>query len=225
MTQAPRRTATARAGAADPAARRGASARRPAAVAANRIRIIGGAWKRTPLAVPDVAGLRPTPDRVRETLFNWLGHDLHGLACLDLFAGTGALGLEAASRGAAEVWLVEPERRARLAIEDALGRLDARQVRLLPLQAVSAIARARTGGRVFDVVFLDPPFGQGWLERILPMLPPLLAAGARIYVESDAPMTPGEVERLLGPGFRIARAERAGQVHYHLILRSTPEDE
>ena len=195
---------------------------RPAAAAArhapHRVRIIGGAWKRTPLSVVDAPGLRPTPDRVRETLFNWLGRDVDGARCLDLFAGTGALGLEAASRGASEVWLVETDRRARQAIEDTLRRLDARQVRLLAEPAAMALGRARRDGLLFDLVFLDPPFGQGWLERVLPELVPVLAPEARIYVESDTELDDA-VLGLLGPGFRVARRERAGQVFYHLVLR------
>ena len=192
--------------------------------APHRVRIIGGTWKRTPLTVPDVPGLRPTPDRVRETLFNWLGRDLAGLRCLDLFAGTGALGLEAASRGAAEVWLVEPDRRARAAIEDALRRLGAAQVRLFSDQASAALARARQQAARFDLVFLDPPFGQGWLERVLPELLPVLADRARVYVESETALADADVSRLLGAGFRMARQDRAGQVFYHLILRSPEQD-
>lgn len=185
----------------------------------HKVRIIGGIWKRTPLTVVDAQGLRPTPDRVRETLFNWLGPAVEGARCLDLFAGTGALGMEAASRGAAAVWLVETDRRAREAIADALRRLDAKQVRLLSDPAMEALGRARREGVVFDLVFLDPPFGQGWLARVLPALAPLLAPQARLYVESDQALDDGTLA-LLGPGFRAARAARAGQVFYHLIHRT-----
>ena len=187
------------------------------AAGAHRVRIIGGAWKRTPLVVPDVPGLRPTPDRVRETLFNWLGQDLSGLACLDAFAGTGALGLEAASRGAAPVWLVEPEQRAQAAIAAAVARLHADQVRLVRGDALHAIERAREEGRRFDVVFLDPPFGQGWLARVVPALPPVLAPGARLYVEAEAPLGADDLARWLGPGAEVLRSARAGQVFYHLL--------
>lgn len=192
--------------------------------APHRVRIVGGAWKRTPLQVPEVEGLRPTPDRVRETLFNWLGGDLSGASCLDLFAGTGALGLEAASRGAAAVWLVEKDRRAQAAIRATLARLGAAQVSLLPGDALAALDRARSEGRRFDLVLLDPPFGAGWLERVLPLLPPVLADDAAIYVESGEALTEDALGRLLGPGFRIARSGRAGQVFYHLVLRSTPQE-
>lgn len=192
--------------------------------APHRVRIVGGAWKRTPLQVPDVEGLRPTPDRVRETLFNWLGREISGASCLDLFAGTGALGLEAASRGAATVWLVEKDRRAQAAIRAALERLGAAQVSLVPGDALAALERARREGRRFDLVLLDPPFGAGWLERVLPLLPPVLSERAAIYVESGEALAEEAVGRLLGPGFRIDRAGRAGQVFYHLVLRSTPQE-
>ena len=202
---------------------RGAPAASGPRGAAHRVRIVGGRWKRTPLDVPDVQGLRPTPDRVRETLFNWLGQDLDGLDCLDLFAGTGALGLEAASRGAARVLLVESDRRAANAIASALERLDAREVTLLRGDALSAIANARQAGRRFDLVFLDPPFGGGWLERILPLLAPVLAPGARVYVESDAALPAAAPDELLGPGWQVVRADRAGQVFYHLLRKTNSE--
>jgi 16S rRNA (guanine(966)-N(2))-methyltransferase RsmD len=193
--------------------------------ARQRVRIVGGRWKRTPLAVPDVPGLRPTPDRVRETLFNWLGQDLAGLRCLDLFAGTGALGLEAASRGAAEVRLVESDRRARAALREAIERLGAVQVTLAGNDALAELAEARAQGRRFDLVFLDPPFHHQWLQRVLPLLPPLLAQPAAIYVEAEAALSPDEVRAALGPGWEIARADRAGQVFYHLLRCIRQPDE
>ncbi len=191
---------------------------------AHRVRIVGGAWKRTPLPVPDLPGLRPTPDRVRETLFNWLGQDLSRRVCLDLFAGTGALGFEAASRGAASVWLVENDRRAHAGLRATIDRLGARQVRLLPVDAFAALERARREGLRFDLVFVDPPFGTGLLERALPLLPPVLAPGAAVYVESGAPLDEQALGAALGEGFRIARAGRAGQVFYHLALGPTSEE-
>ena len=189
-----------------------------AAGRAHTVRIVGGRWKRTPLPVPQLEGLRPTPDRVRETLFNWLGQELRGRTCLDLFAGTGALGLEAASPGAARVWLVESDRRSARAIAAVLERLDANGVvRLVAGDALAALAKARESGTRFDVVFLDPPFGRGWLPKVLPALTGLLARGARVYVESDAALAQADVDRLLGPGWEILRADRAGQVFYHLL--------
>ena len=185
--------------------------------ASNRVRIIGGQWKRTPIEVVDAPGLRPTPDRVRETLFNWLGQGLDGRACLDLFAGSGALGLEAASRGASRVTLVErrsePCRRIRLLRE----RLDARSVELLEMDAQRALAQFTREARRFDLVFLDPPFGERWLERLWPLLPAVLAPAACVYVEAEATLTDPPA------GFSIDRSARAGQVHYHLLSWSGHE--
>jgi len=189
-----------------------ATARPAARGAPHRVRIVGGTWKRTPLVVPDVPGLRPTPDRVRETLFNWLGQSLDGKSCLDPFAGSGALGLEAASRGARRVVMVERDRTALAAIRAAIERLQATQVELVAGDAFDAIAHLARAGERFDLVLLDPPFGEGLAERVLPLLPALLAPGARVYVETgtrfDAPA-----------GWRVERAERAGNVHYHLLRR------
>ncbi len=193
------------------AGRPASAAARPAARGApHRVRIVGGAWKRTPLVVPDVPGLRPTPDRVRETLFNWLGQSLEGRACLDPFAGSGALGLEAASRGARRVVMVERDRTALAAIRAAVERLRATQVELVAGDAFDAIARLARAGERFDLVLLDPPFGQGLAERVLPLLPALLAPGARVYVETGTRFDPPA-------GWRVERAQRAGNVHYHLV--------
>lgn len=179
----------------------------------HRLRIVGGQWKRTPIQVPDVAGLRPTPDRVRETLFNWLGQRLDGLHCLDLFAGTGALGFEAASRGAARVVFVERDRRARAAIAATIERLGARQLELVAGDAFEALHRFAQSGRRFDVVFVDPPFGETLHARALDALPPVLAHPALVYVEAG--------DRLdVPPGWRVEREGRAGQVRYHLLSRA-----
>lgn len=175
------------------------------------VRIIGGQWKRSKLRVADAAGLRPTPDRVRETLFNWLGQELSGWRCLDAFAGSGALGFEAASRGAAEVVLLERDRRLAAALTEAKMRLKAEQLRI---EAVDALAwMARSAPDAFELVFLDPPFDA-------PLLAPALAAAARIvvpqgyvYVESGEPIpTP--------PGLTAYRSGRAGAVHYALLQRA-----
>jgi 16S rRNA (guanine966-N2)-methyltransferase len=183
----------------------------------HRVRIIGGQWKRTPLDVVDAPGLRPTPDRVRETLFNWLGQQLDGLICLDLFAGSGALGLEAASRGAREVTLVERRSEPCRLIERLCLRLEARSVKVLEMDAQRALVQFVREGRRFDLVFLDPPFGERWIERLWPSLTRVLAPAARVYVEAEAALS--------GPpaGFAIERSARAGQVHYHLLSWLGPE--
>lgn len=192
------------------------SKRGPTAIPPQRVRIIGGVWKRTPIEVAQAPGLRPTPDRVRETLFNWLGQDLSGLDCLDLFAGTGALGFEAASRGARSVAMVELSRTPRQMIETLAARLQARTISVIESDARRALARFAQAGRRFDLVFLDPPFGQGWLERVLPELPVVLAPGARVYLESETAWSSG------AGAFELERSGRAGQVHYHL-LRYVPD--
>jgi 16S rRNA (guanine(966)-N(2))-methyltransferase RsmD len=181
--------------------------------APHRVRIVGGDWKRTPLKVPDVAGLRPTPDRVRETLFNWLGQSLAGLRCLDAFAGTGALGLEAASRGAARVVLVERDKLALAGLRELLARLDTGgRVELVAADVFAEGERRARAGERFDLLFLDPPFGAGLAGPALARLAPLLAPGGRVYVESEAALAPP-------PGFEPLRSGRAGQVHYHLFIR------
>ncbi|MCO5106936.1 MAG: 16S rRNA (guanine(966)-N(2))-methyltransferase RsmD [Burkholderiaceae bacterium] len=162
--------------------------------------------------MPGVPGLRPTPDRVRETLFNWLGQSLEGRACLDPFAGSGALGLEAASRGARRVVMVERDRDAVAAIRAAVARLDAAAVELVAGDAFDALRRLARAGERFDLVLLDPPFGQGLVEQALPLVAPLLAPGAQVYVETGASFAPP-------PGWRLVRSGRAGNVHYHLVGR------
>ena len=194
-----------------PAARlaRPAAGRGRAAVTGT-VRIIGGAWRKSIIAFPAAEGLRPTPDRVRETVFNWLGQDLDGLACLDLFAGSGAFGIEAASRSAARVVLVEKSREAASALRanaerlGAAGRVEVRQADALQFAALCA--------ERFDVVFVDPPYGQGWLARLAPLLGKLAAPRARLYIEAEAPVVALEQ-------WRATRSGKAGQVHYQLLER------
>jgi 16S rRNA (guanine966-N2)-methyltransferase len=174
---------------------------------AGALRIVGGKYRSRLLRVPARPGLRPTPDRVRETLFNWLGQDLTGLACLDLFAGSGALGFEAASRGAARVALVEKDRVALAELERSRRALGAAEVDIVAADAEAYLARARDA---FDVVFLDPPFRQNVLPAILAQLPPRLQPGARVYVESDVPVDAP------APWVELRRS-RAGQVSYQLL--------
>jgi 16S rRNA (guanine966-N2)-methyltransferase len=178
-----------------------------AARKANTLRIIAGAWRSRQLTFPAEAGLRPTPDRVRETLFNWLGQDMTGRRCLDLFAGSGALGFEALSRDALEVVFVERSARIRHAIAANAERLDAARIRLV---AGDALEFAATTPERFDVVFVDPPYGSGLVEAVLPLLPRLLAADAFVYVESDRAFSASQ-------SWRRVKEDRAGAVHYCLI--------
>lgn len=151
-------------------------------------------------------GLRPTPDRVRETLFNWLGQRLERLVCLDLFAGTGALGFEAASRGAARVVMVEHDRVAFRSLTEAKSVLGAAKVELVLGDAFAYLGKTRER---FDVVFVDPPFRQNAAARALERLPGRLAPAGRVYVESDEPVA--------HPAWRELRSSRAGQVSYQLL--------
>lgn len=189
---------------------------------ARQVRIIGGAWKRTPLAVLDSEGLRPTPDRVRETLFNWLSHFLDGnwstVRCLDLFAGTGALGFEAASRGAQEVTMIEHNTPAARQLEASKTKLNANQVRVLRSDAVTWLSKAGTDSVRFDLIFLDPPYQQGWLEKVLPQCQGLLAEHGLLYLESEFVLQEGNLPPWLN-GWQLLRADKAGIVFYHLLKR------
>jgi 16S rRNA (guanine966-N2)-methyltransferase len=177
--------------------------------AANRVRIIGGQYRRRLLDFPGSAGLRPTPDRVRETLFNWLGQDLPGWTCLDLFAGSGALGFEAASRGAARVVMIERERAALDALEKNRAVLGASQVDILRADALAWLKNSR---ETFDLVFIDPPFDSGLAGPVLAELGGYLKTGGQAYVEQgEAVIAP--------PGFIIHRSGRAGRSHFALLIK------
>jgi len=176
---------------------------------ANRVRIIGGAYRRRLLDFPSADGLRPTPDRVRETLFNWLGQDLQGWVCLDLFAGSGALGFEAASRGVARVVMVERERPACDALLRNRHLLGAAAVDVQRGDALGWLARNR---ETFDLIFVDPPFTSGLAATALAQLAPHLRAGGRVYVEQRGPVE-------APPGFIIHRSGRAGQSHFALLIK------
>lgn len=178
------------------------------------VRLIGGRYKRSKLPVLDAPGLRPTPDRVRETLFNWLGQALDGWRVLDAFAGSGALGFEASSRGAAEVLLLERDARLAANLRAVQARLQAETVRV---EATDAIAwMRRHGGARFDLVLLDPPFDAGLVEPALAAAAPLLAAGGLIYLEAGR--APGD-ELLARHALVVRRQLRAGQVHALLLQR------
>ena len=188
-----------------------------------QLRIIGGQWRSRRLSFPDVPGLRPTPDRVRETLFNWLGQDLTGKRCLDLFAGSGALGLEAASRGARSVQMLDADAAVVRALRASVEVLRADQVRVERADALDFLRRPPQGQeQCVDVVFLDPPYALKLTDRVLALLPPWLASGARVYLETDVPYLP-EVSDLTAPqashppSWRVLRAGRAGQVCHHLL--------
>lgn len=188
----------------------------------HQVRIIGGTWKRTPLAVLDANGLRPTPDRVRETVFNWLGYFFSArwdnVACLDLFAGTGAFGFEAASRGAAAVTLVESSIPAVKQMETIRQKLKAEMITLLQGDALASAQRLVQRGGKFNVIFLDPPYHQDWLPKMLPVIVPLLADEGLVYLEAEEALDPEQLPPWLS-GWQLVRADRAGAVHFHLLNR------
>lgn len=173
----------------------------------NRVRIIGGTYRGRVIRFPPVPGLRPTPDRVRETLFNWLGQDLDGARCLDLYAGTGALSLEACSRGASVCVAVDRHR----ALTDALSRAAAAfGASALEVHCAEARAFLAREDRRFDVIFLDPPFAEDPWAWLLGGCLPRLAPAGLVYAEAARELDPP-------PGLVLQRHARAGQVHYHLL--------
>lgn len=178
----------------------------------HNIRIVGGDYRRTPIPVVNAEGLRPTPDRVRETLFNWVHHfwggDFSDKRVLDLFAGTGALGFEAASRGAAHVQMVESNPAALAALRALRNKLGARQVRVHAGDA--SMVLERIGDARFDLVLVDPPFGRNWLDLLWSKLPQALATDGLLYIESEAAIVPP-------PQFETLRISKAGHVHFQLL--------
>jgi 16S rRNA (guanine966-N2)-methyltransferase len=197
-----------------PSSHRGAAKPRAAAPAriAHEVRIIGGQWKRSKLPVADKPGLRPTPDRVRETLFNWLGQDLGGWRCVDAFAGTGALGFEAASRGAAQVLLVEQDPQLVAQLRAVQLRLQAAAVRVERGNGLTALQRLAPGAT--DLVFLDPPFDAGLYDKALAAALPALASDGLVYLEAP---TAWSAEALAPLGLALERHLKAGAVHAHLL--------
>jgi len=174
------------------------------------LRIVGGKFRSRRLRVAARPGLRPTPDRVRETLFNWLGQQLDGLDCLDLFAGSGALGFESASRGAARVVMVERDRAALAELQRSRAALNANEVEIVSADAFAWLKRSRDR---FDLVFLDPPFRQNAVAALLEGVAPLLKEGGRVYVES------GDAIEVSAPWIELKRG-KAGHVNYQLLQRA-----
>jgi 16S rRNA (guanine966-N2)-methyltransferase len=185
---------------------------------ANRLRIIGGRWRGSRIVFPPLAAIRPSPDRVRETLFNWLQQPIVGARCLDLFAGSGALGLEALSRGAAHVTFVDREPQIGRHLSQTLDRLGSRDATVVVEDALRFLSRP---AQLFDIVFLDPPFDSGVLDQAGGRLQDWLTPGAYIYVECPADRSLAT----LPVQWRVQRTKRAGQVGYHLLRASDPANE
>ena len=175
----------------------------------NEVRLIGGLYKRRKLPVADRPGLRPTPDRVRETLFNWLGQDLDGWRVLDAFAGSGALGFEAASRGAAEVLLLEQDPLLVQSLRGSIEKLQARAVRVERTEALRWMAACAP--QRFELLLLDPPFDAGLGAAAAAQAARLVVPGGYVYLEGPQPLTEAP------PGLQAYRSLRAGAVHAQLF--------
>ena len=173
----------------------------------NKVRIIGGELRSRMISFPDAEGLRPTPDRVRETLFNWLGQTLYGRTCLDLFAGSGAMGFEAASRGAERVVMVERNPAVLRALQDNVKKLGCANVFVQGQDGLEFVSRDE---QRYDVIFLDPPFQSNHLPGLLEILPQRLNENGVVYVESGAAIT-------VPPPWQVIKSGKAGQVHYQLL--------
>ena len=180
----------------------------------NQVRIIGGRWRSRVIDFPEDVGLRPTPDRVRETVFNWLGQRLDEKTCLDLFAGSGALGFEALSRGAAEVVMIDQSAPVAHSLRDNAQRLGANNFTVIHANALQYL---RDAARPFDVVFLDPPFNQGLLAQVLALLPAWLMPDAKVYAESEFSFEPDAT-------WKILKQSRAGQVKFQLMTLAADEE-
>ncbi|SFL88839.1 16S rRNA (guanine(966)-N(2))-methyltransferase RsmD [Marinobacter zhejiangensis] len=200
-------------------ARKRPSANRPTAAASGELRIIGGDWRSRKLRFPDAGGVRPTPARTRETLFNWLSFHLAGRDCLDLFAGSGVLGLEALSRGAASATFVDHTPALAQALRENLRLLHCDRATVV-CSAVETFLRD-SPPQPFDLVFMDPPFRQGWLERLFPLIAEQgwVKPGGWVYVEHESELTPPPPPA----SWQLHRQKTAGQVTYNLYRVAEPE--
>ena len=177
----------------------------------NSVRISAGEWRSRLLKFPDVNGLRPTPDRVRQTVFNWLGQELHGLSCLDLFAGTGVMGFEALSRGATQSVLIEKSRPAYQALVDNKTALKATNAQVLNLDALQFLKQNQ---QKFDLIFVDPPYHQGLIDQALPLIKTASSEDGLIYVEAEFALTDST-------DWKVYKSGKAGNVFYHLLRAAT----
>ena len=173
----------------------------------NQVRIGGGEWRSRLLKFPDAIGLRPTPDRVRQTVFNWLGQELYGLNCLDLFAGTGVMGFEALSRGAKQAVLIEKQAVAYQALMQNKSLLNVDTAQIIHTDALLFLEKNQ---QKFDIIFCDPPYEQQWLDKLLPRLNKHLAQDGLLYIESEYVLQ-------TAVGFDIIKQGKAGSVFYHLL--------
>jgi 16S rRNA (guanine966-N2)-methyltransferase len=181
----------------------------------NTVRINAGEWRSRVLKFPDAIGLRPTPERVRQTVFNWLGQDLSGLTCLDLFAGTGVMGFEALSRGAGAVTLVEKSTPAYKALIENKQLLKAEHASMRHQDALQFLNQ---NPQKFNIIFLDPPYRLQWLDKVLPLLAEHLTPDGLVYVEAEYALDAAlELNQKLSSDWKIIKQSKAGNVFYHLL--------
>lgn len=174
----------------------------------NQVRINAGVWRSRLLKFPDVEGLRPTPDRVRQTVFNWLGQDLTGKTCLDLFAGTGAMGFEALSRNAKSVTMIEQSALAFKALRQNQTMLNASKMLILQQDALAFLSQNK---QLFDIIFCDPPYNKDWFSQLLPQLKQHLAPSGIVYAEAEYALQDDDV-------WQVQKSGKAGNVVYHLLI-------
>ncbi len=182
----------------------------------NTVRINAGEWRSRLIKFPDAEGLRPTPERVRQTVFNWLGQDLTGLNCLDLFSGTGVMGFEALSRGAIAVTLVEKSSPAYKALISNKQLLQADKANILHQDALQFLNQNTL---IFNIIFLDPPYNQEWLPKLLPLIATHLHAEGLVYVEAEYALDESQLNASAGfmADWQIVKQNKAGNVFYHLL--------
>jgi 16S rRNA (guanine(966)-N(2))-methyltransferase RsmD len=175
--------------------------------AKNTVRIGAGIWRSRLLKFPDAEGLRPTPDRVRQTVFNWLGQDLTNQHCLDLFAGTGVMGFEALSRHAKSATLVELAKMPYQALLHNQRELKATNAQIMQLDVLQFLA---VNQQQYDIIFCDPPYAHGWVDKVLPLLRPHLSPEGCVYIEAEYALTEPV-------GWDVIKQGKAGNVYYHLL--------
>lgn len=177
----------------------------------NTIRINAGEWRSRLIKFPDADGLRPTPERVRQTVFNWLGQDLTGQTCLDLFAGTGVMGFEALSRGAKSATLIEKSMPAYKALLENKQLLKAEHAQIFHQDALQFLTQNK---QQFNLIFLDPPYNQAWLAKVLPLLAEHLHESGLIYVEAEFAI---DASHAFAKDWQVVKQSKAGNVFYHLL--------
>ena len=182
--------------------------------ATNQIRINAGIWRSRLLKFPDVEGLRPTPERVRQTVFNWLGQDLTGKTCLDLFAGTGAFGFEALSRNAKSVVMVENSTAAYKSLLQNQALLGAQNCQIHQIDALDFLNQHSLNAQKMDIIFCDPPYNKDWLNKLLPLLNQHLAHEGILYVEAEYEVLDNDI-------WQVIKKNKAGNVYYHLLKSLT----